>query len=208
MNDKLKNKEFNNPFPFNNIKEQKNIIRAEYMEKRALLPEEIKNEYEQKIANKFLNSISYRHAEIILCYYSINSEISTRYIIDTALADGKKVALPRCNTKNYTMDFHYITSTSQLEKTDANLIEPFADLPIYENGRELAVCIVPAVVFDKAGYRVGYGKGYYDRFLHNFNGSKIGLTYSNFILNKLPRGRYDCAVDVIITERGIQALKI
>ena len=69
-----------------------------------------------------------------------------------------------------------------------------------------ATVLVPAVVFDKEGYRIGYGKGFYDRFLSNFTGVKVGLVYSNMILPKVPRGRFDKHVDIIISERGVVAV--
>lgn len=191
-----------------NIKEKKNELRAKYKELRANMPKEHKIELEHKIATKFLNSVSYRHANTVLCYYSTDDELDTHEIINAALKDGKKVALPRCNKKTTTMEFYYITSENDLELTDMNILEPKADLPKFDCNESLSICIIPAVVFDKSGYRIGYGKGYYDRFLNEFSGAQIGLIYSNCITDKLPRGRYDCAVDVLITEKGIQALKI
>lgn len=208
MQDNNDRKQNATPYQGYNIKEQKNSIRAVYMEKRSSLPADVKEGYESKIASKFLNSVSYRHAQTVLCYLSTPNEISTKQIINTALSDGKKVALPRCNVSDCTMNFHYITSIDQVEKTESGLWEPYADLPVFSPDSSLALCIIPAVVFDRSGYRIGYGKGYYDRFLNKFSGSKIGLIYSDFIVDKLPKGRYDCAVDVLITEKGIQALKI
>ena len=65
------------------------------------------------------------------------------------------------------------------------------------------ICIVPAMAYDKKGFRLGYGKGFYDRFLPNFLGIKAGFCYSDFIKNQLPRGRFDISVDMIITEKGV-----
>jgi len=67
--------------------------------------------------------------------------------------------------------------------------------------------LVPCLAYDSYGYRIGYGKGYYDRFLSAFEGTKIGLCYSDFKLDKLPRGKYDVKLDVIITEKGVMVIK-
>ena len=70
-----------------------------------------------------------------------------------------------------------------------------------------SICIIPGVVFDNAGYRVGYGKGYYDRFLAAYDGTKFGLAYSECILNEVPRGRFDRHVDILISEKGVKIAK-
>jgi 5-formyltetrahydrofolate cyclo-ligase len=87
-------------------------------------------------------------------------------------------------------------------------MEPDASLPAFtpETAESAnVVCIVPAVVFDKKGYRIGYGGGYYDRYLAGFRGTKIGFAYRDFIVNSVPHGRFDLTVDVMITERGLYA---
>jgi 5-formyltetrahydrofolate cyclo-ligase len=87
-------------------------------------------------------------------------------------------------------------------------MEPDAALPAFtpETAEsQNVVCIVPAVVFDKKGFRIGYGGGYYDRYLAGFRGTKIGFAYRDFIVNSVPHGRFDLTVDVMITERGLYA---
>ncbi len=192
----------------NNIKEVKNRLRSEFLDLRNAMPAQIKAELDEKITAKLLNSVSYRHANTVLCYYSTDNEVDTHRIIEAALKDGKKVALPRCIPENSTMNFHYINRIDDLEITKMGIYEPKAELPVFDRNESLSICIIPAVVFDKGGYRIGYGKGYYDRFLNGYSGAQIGIIYSSCITDKLPRGRYDCAVDVLITEKGIQALKL
>ena len=67
-----------------------------------------------------------------------------------------------------------------------------------------SICIIPGIVFDSEGYRVGYGKGYYDRFLAAYDGTKFGLVYSECILPSVPRGRFDRHVDILISEKGVK----
>ena len=70
-----------------------------------------------------------------------------------------------------------------------------------------AVCFVPGLVYDRSGYRLGYGKGFYDRYLSAFTGGKIGVVYSDYVIGSVPRGRYDVTVDILLTEKGMRPLK-
>ena len=83
-------------------------------------------------------------------------------------------------------------------------MEPPQDAPIWTpSPSDKAICIIPGVVFDPQGHRVGYGKGYYDRYLSDKHIQRIGVVYDDFILKSLPHGRYDLAVDLIITEKRL-----
>ena len=129
----------------------------------------------------------------------------------SALEAGRTVAFPRCrNLEDGThhMDFHIVTSLDQLEIGSYGIREPFADLPIYDvTASEKAVIIVPALSYDRMGFRLGYGGGYYDRYLSDFKGTRVGFAYSRFVCPKLPRSRYDLPVDVLVTERRVTAIE-
>ena len=102
------------------------------------------------------------------------------------------------------MVYHYVTDLDQLIPGKYGIMEPKEELPIYAPQLIMhAVCVLPAMVYDKEGYRLGYGKGYYDRFLSSFKGTKAGLIYSDFVIDKIPRGRFDLRSDIIITEKGV-----
>lgn len=185
-----------------NIKEIKMHIRNEYKAKRKEIPDSVKKEMDHEVCKRFLALNSYRYADTVLLYSPLKYEIDTSYIMKDALSKGKRVAYPRCIDGNK-MVFHLITSEDQLVCGMYNIREPKEELPIYENGKDNSICIMPGIVFDKRGYRLGYGKGYYDRFLSNFKGIKAGFVYSDFMINELPNGRYDLKADIIITERGV-----
>ena len=104
------------------------------------------------------------------------------------------------------MKYHIVTSLDQLSPDSYGIKEPSEELPVYdpENDTGSAICFVPGLVYDKAGYRVGYGKGFYDRFLSSFKGSSVGVVYSDFILPKVPRGRFDMKVDILLSEKGVK----
>ncbi len=150
---------------------------------------------------------SFRYADTLLIYSPLKYEIDVNELIDAALASGKRVAFPRCHPEDCTMSFHYVCSRDQLEKTDMGILEPPLELPIYDpathTGR--AICIIPGVTYDTHGYRIGYGKGYYDRFLREFRGTRVGVTYHRLLTDRLPRGKFDLPADAVITERGVRA---
>ncbi len=185
-----------------NIKEMKALIRDEYKEKRKMIPVEERKKLDEEICKRFLALNSYRYADTILLYSPLKYEIDTSYIAKDALSKGKRIAYPRCIDGNE-MVYHLVTSEEQFSSGKYGIREPSEDLPVYINGKDNSICVLPAIVFDKKGYRLGYGKGYYDRFLSNFKGIKAGFIYSEFLIDEIPKGRYDLRSDLIITERGV-----
>lgn len=186
------------------IRTVKKELREKYVEMRKNMPREQKEAFDTKIRDRIIASITYRHSNEILLYASMENEIDTWKLFETAVNAGKKVAFPRTFQDN-TMKYYYCSSKDDLEKRENGIYEPKEGLAEYVP-TNLSLCIVPAVVFDKEGYRIGYGKGFYDRFLSDFPGVKLGLVYSNMILPRVPRGRFDRHVDVIFTERGVVAV--
>lgn len=200
------------------LRKLKNDLRDDLLERRKNISPENRVSWDDKIANILLGSISYRFCDIMLTYSSTKSEISTDKIIDKALENNKIVACPISNAADNTMSFAIINSRSELTPGEYNIPEPPKDnrnwlecLSSFENSNEkrkfLAICVIPCLSYDSYGYRIGYGKGYYDRFLSSFDGTKIGLCYSDFKTDRLPRGKYDIKLDVIITEKGVMVIK-
>ena len=193
------------------IRARKNEIRAQYKERRAAITPEERHVRDEKICALFLSSITYRYAKVLLLYAPMEGEIDIYPIVRQALSDGKTVAFPRCSSRDCTMEYHIVTSTEALTPGAYGIMEPAEDAPVCRIGEDAAdlhpVCIVPGLVFDRAGYRVGYGKGYYDRYLCTFPGVRVGMVYADFILPQIPRGRFDLAVDVLVKEKGVRAVK-
>lgn len=193
------------------IKSEKNRLREEYKIKRANIEPSEKRILDTKICERFLSLASFRFADTLLMYYPLESEVDVTPIAKAALALGKKVAYPKCDSKNLTMDFYFVGSTDKLISGTYGIKEPSEDNPVYaiknENIHNTTICLIPAVLYDKKGFRIGYGKGYYDRYLSRFKGAKAGIVYSDFIIDNLPHGRYDLAVDYILSERGVTIIK-
>jgi 5-formyltetrahydrofolate cyclo-ligase len=113
----------------------------------------------------------------------------------------KRVALPRCEGDGK-MNFYYINSVNDLKKGAYGIQEPNEKCALFE-GRDSALCIVPALSYDKHGHRLGYGGGYYDRFLSKFSGKTVGICYEENICDSLMHGKYDRPVTLIVTEKRI-----
>jgi 5-formyltetrahydrofolate cyclo-ligase len=191
------------------LKIQKNKIRTQYIDKRKALPPDLKKNYDEKICSLFMALVTYRYSDVLLMYYPTNREIDVLPVARHALDNGKRVAFPCCDAHNHTMVFRLVTSLDELTVPGTfGIPEPSDNCPVFvqdkSSGR--AVCLVPAIVYDKKGYRLGYGKGFYDRYLPSFSGTKVGFVYSDFVIGSVPRGRYDLCVDILVTEKGVRAL--
>lgn len=188
------------------VRDRKNIIRSEYKLRRAELDTAVRADRDKRICEFALGLVSFRFAEYVLLYAATDDEININGIAEVALERGKKLAFPRCRKEDHTMKYHVVDSLDQLQPDSYGIREPSEDLPIYdpENDMGSAICFVPGLVYDRSGYRLGYGKGFYDRFLSSFKGSSVGIVYSDFILPEVPRGRYDTKVDILLSEKGVK----
>ena len=153
--------------------------------------------------------VSFRYAEYVLLYAATPDEIDVSMIAEAALKKGKKILFPRCDKKTHTMEYHIVSSPDELVVDSYGIAEPREDAPVYDvkNDTAAAVCFVPGLVYDRAGFRLGYGKGFYDRYLSSFSGCTIGVVYSDFILEEVPRGHFDVSVDILLTEKGVRVTK-
>ena len=104
------------------------------------------------------------------------------------------------------MRYHIVGSVDELTPDAYGIREPSPDAPVYDPEIDLgsAICFVPGLVYDRAGFRLGYGKGFYDRYLSAFSGCTIGVVYSDYILSSVPRGRFDVSVNILLTEKGVK----
>jgi len=191
-----------------NIKVEKNALRALFAQKRqAILPEE-KKTLDAKICKNFLSLASYRYADTIMLFFPKSDEPDTVPIIERALSDGKKVALPRCREHSQ-MDFFVIRSLDDLEAGKFGIPAPreYCELVDPNDRRRFGntVIAVPGIVFDKSGHRIGYGKGFYDRYISAYKGNTVGICYSFLLKDTIPHGKYDTPVNALVTDKGVLA---
>ena len=183
---------------------EKQRLREERLAARETLSEQERCVLDDCITQKLLATSEYSEAATVLTYVSVSSEVSTRMIIERALCDGKTVAVPRC-LPGHRLEFVAISSLDQLAPAPFNLLEPPKDLSaLTEDQMNNSICIVPALLVDTKGYRLGYGAGFYDRFLSTYSGKKICLAYQqNLSREMLPHTAFDLAVDIVITESDV-----
>lgn len=181
--------------------EEKEILRKKYKKIRDNI-----SDRESKsivICSNFLHSEIYKEANTILCYYPLKSEIDVKTILEIVLKSGKRLALPVC-LDGGEMKFYYVKDLSLLKKGLFGINEPDPSQSLEVLDFDNSVCVVPGIAFDKRGYRIGYGGGYYDKFLEYFQGISIGLCYDELLKDSIPRDKHDRKVDFIITERIVE----
>ncbi|MGN0070407.1 MAG: 5-formyltetrahydrofolate cyclo-ligase [Atopobiaceae bacterium] len=182
----------------------KTALRQQYLIMRRATSSVVRKDADMRIREAVEALPEYEAADLVLAYVSFADEIDTHRIIEDALAEGKTVAVPKC-MKGHTLSFYTISSLADLVPGVMGILEPVPDkehlvTPAMCKG---SVCLVPGLVFDGEGYRIGYGAGYYDRFLAFYMGEKLGLARSMQVSsNPLPRGAHDIHVDTLVTDMG------
>ena len=144
----------------------------------------------------------YRKATSIGAYYSIGSEVQTHDLLQEFFNQGKVFALPRVEKND--LVFKKISGLSDLELGSFGVMEPKEKC---DNMKNLDVIIVPAIALTREGYRLGYGFGFYDRYLHGKKSKKIGLTYAKQVLRTFPHDDHDIKMDCVVTEDAVIYVK-
>ena len=148
-----------------------------------------------KIQKRLKKIYAFKDAQKIGVYYPIGSEILTQDIIQELLSNAKEVFLPKVIGNK--IDFRRITDFSSLEKGSFDIMEPNEDC---KSDNKLDVIIVPTVAITPEGVRLGYGHGFYDRFLAENETTTISLTLEKQIVKNIPRTEHDKIIDWIVTE--------
>lgn len=176
--------------------ERKQQIRAELTKKRNELTQKQTEAYSRKICEVLYQYLQKEHAEIIYCYYPLGKEVNVLPLAERLLQEGKKVAFPRtCGAR---MDFYAVISLSQFAEGAFHIMEPVGEVALKE---ETPFVIVPGLGFDDKKNRIGYGKGFYDRYFARFPSCrKIGAAYGTQLVKEVFADKYDIPMDVIITE--------
>lgn len=163
-------------------------------QKRAMTQTQIREKSEQ-LARLFLETEEYRRAKSIYGYLSYNQEVRTLPILQQALRDGKRVAVPKCYGEE--MRFIWLDDLSAVAKNAMGISEPMADGPVAQD--ETALVLMPGVAFDQAGNRIGYGGGYYDKFLaREGNHPTLALCYAFQMVEHLEAEEFDIPVDRVL----------
>jgi len=181
----------------------KQIQRQKMIRSLKELTPEKKMHIEKRIINNLLQSEIWKRVTVVAITLSTSFEWDTHSIIRHAWKEGKTVLVPRCNITNKELIFYKIQSFDQLVVGYANLLEPDPQLTKRVQKKEIDLIIVPGIVFDQKGYRIGFGGGYYDRFLENFHNETISLVGTMQIINEVPKNTFDIPVNYLITEMNM-----
>ncbi|SER17015.1 5-formyltetrahydrofolate cyclo-ligase [Gracilibacillus ureilyticus] len=180
---------------------EKGMIRDEM--KQLLQKHENKNQTEYRIISNLINFNIWKNAKAVGITIARKTEWNTSSIIELAWDTGKKVGIPRCTPRTAEMVFYQVTSFDQLENVYLDLFEPDPQKCPEMEHCKIDVMIVPGLVFDLSGHRIGYGGGYYDRYLTKFQGIKIALAAEFQVIDHIHSEAHDIPVDYIVTETAI-----
>ena len=174
---------------------EKTSLRNLLLEKRDNTSFDLMKIASEKIQKKLKKIYAFKNAQKIGAYYPIKSEIFTQDIIQELISQGKEVFLPKVVEEK--IEFRKITSFSSLEQNSFDIMEPKDGCMVDNN---LDVILVPTVGISPSGVRLGYGYGFYDRFLAENKTMTISLTLEKQIIKNIPKSEHDVLIDWIVTE--------
>ena len=175
-------------------------LRKQVLQEMKAIPREQKQSMDQALTDQFLKHPFYQEAKVIATYLSFPHEFQTQGLIEQALKDGKKVLIPKTYPKGR-MDF-VVYDPHQLVKTSFGLLEPQGDLEVVD-ASQIDLIHVPGLAFTTKGYRIGYGGGYYDRYLEQFSGHTLSTVYPCQIQDFISENHDIPVQEVLIDERNL-----
>ncbi|ALX48086.1 5-formyltetrahydrofolate cyclo-ligase [Lentibacillus amyloliquefaciens] len=181
---------------------EKTELRNNMIQQLKKLPDSERTKIEQALAENLTDSDVWKQSNTIGITVSNGFEWNTKPIIEAAWQQGKLVCVPKCLPKKRQLNFYELNSYDQLEVVYHNLLEPKPEITEEMSKDRIDLLVVPGLLFDKNGYRIGFGGGYYDRFLTDFPNRKLSMAATIQLVNKLPRDPFDIPVEEIITENG------
>lgn len=181
------------------IRDEKEQLRKVIKKKRSSLGTAYCKKSDSSIAEQVISSAEYGSADTIFCYVSKVGEVNTFPILKAALKDGKKVCVPRCGERG-SMSAFQIKDFSDLQRGKFGILEPDGQCA-YIAPEEIDLVLVPCLACDKNGNRIGYGGGYYDRYLKQGIFIKMSLCRSCQMIESIPAEETDCRMDMVVNER-------
>ena len=179
----------------------KEQARALYRKKRAGLDPQRRAAWDRAIACHILDTEPYARCRKLFAYYPLPGEINLLPLLEKALRQGKIVCLPVCSQAQAVKKLTFMRYSGKVKPGRYGIPVPDGEETVPPDGQTL--CIVPGLACRPDGVRLGYGGGYYDRFLAGFPGFSLGAFYSGFIDEELPADAHDVPCGIIVTEDGI-----
>ncbi|WP_216830012.1 5-formyltetrahydrofolate cyclo-ligase [Alkalihalobacterium elongatum] len=178
----------------------KNVIRTLIKNKLKEMTQEEYKSKSKKIFEQLCSTSLWKNATTVAITISRGNEVDTYPIIERAWREGKKIAVPKTYPETSEMVFFQIKNFNELESTYFQLKEPIQTICVPVDKDQLDLILVPGVAFDKNGNRLGYGGGYYDRYLEDFRGETCALTFEQQLVDDIPLEPFDIPVQMIVTE--------
>ena len=176
----------------------KSELRKQVLREMKAISQEQKQFIDQTLTERLLQHPFYQESKVIATYLSFPHEFQTQELIEQALKDGKKVLIPKTYPKGR-MNF-VVYDPQQLVKTSFGLLEPQGDLEVVD-ASQIDLIHVPGLAFTTEGYRIGYGGGYYDRYLEHFSGHTLSTVYPCQIRDFSPEN-HDIPVQEVLIDEG------
>ncbi|WP_377888490.1 5-formyltetrahydrofolate cyclo-ligase [Alkalihalobacillus sp. R86527] len=183
----------------------KHRLRTEMKNRLKELSDGEKRKRDDQLLEQLFTYEPYKRANTIGLTIAMKKEVDTRKIIEHAWSAGKKVAVPKCEPKDKTMTFRYLRSWDELETVYFGLQEPKPELTEECTPEQIQLLIVPGLLFDERGYRIGFGGGYYDRFLQKYSNKTVSLAYGFQLVKEIPVEPFDLPVGALITDETIMS---
>lgn len=176
----------------------KTELRKQVLQEMKAISQEQKQFIDKTLTERLLQHPFYQEAKVIATYLSFPHEFQTQELIEQALRDGKKVLIPKTYPKGR-MDF-VVYDPQQLVKTSFGLLEPQGNLEVVD-ASQIDLIHVPGLSFTTKGYRIGYGGGYYDRYLEHFSGHTLSTVYHYQVQDFIPEN-HDIPVQEVLIDEG------
>lgn len=158
------------------------------------------------IAQQLFQTDEWVSASTVAVTVSKAPEVDTFQIIRKGWEQGKRIAVPKCEPKSRQLDFRVLKRFSDLESVYYGLLEPIVTETVSVSTDDIDLVVVPGLAFSKSGYRLGFGGGYYDRFLANYQGNTISLAFKDQMVSEIPIESHDIPVSKIISSEGVIAI--
>lgn len=184
------------------VSDQKSELRNHLLKLRKSIQKKDWETRSLAIVNRLKKSEEFIGADVIHCFISMNQrkEVNTHTLIKDSLSSGKTVVVPITDFETGELKHSELKSFSDLKENKWGVLEPNE---IYPQKHKTGLILVPLLAADKDFNRLGYGKGFYDRFLQKQNAIKVGLAFEEFILDQIPVENFDEKLDILITEKKI-----
>lgn len=184
---------------------QKKDLRRQFLALRDEIPTEDRFQLDESILLSLLSLKEYRHAETVMIFVSYKSEVDTHAVITESLRRGKRVLVPIVQPEDHTLLLGRISNMQDLVPGAYGILEPREDRRDIYPARTVDFVLVPGAVFDRRGYRIGYGGGYYDRLIPTFRRDAVlcGIGYECQLTESVPTEAHDQKLDLLITEKNV-----